>query len=44
LSYEGVEYLMRFMKNFSSNFLIVIKLVTERVNEIGRNEMAFVHR
>ncbi|CAG8797394.1 20232_t:CDS:2, partial [Gigaspora margarita] len=44
LSYEGVEYLMGFMKNFTSNFLVVTMLITGRVNEIGRNETAFVHR
>ncbi|CAG8613872.1 17989_t:CDS:2, partial [Gigaspora rosea] len=44
LSCEGVEYLMGFMKNFTTNFLVVTMLVTGRVNEIGRNETAFVHR
>ncbi|CAG8814390.1 23508_t:CDS:1, partial [Gigaspora rosea] len=44
LSYEGVEYLMGFMKNFTNNFLIRTMLVTGRANEIGRNETAYVHR
>ncbi|CAG8616959.1 6303_t:CDS:2 [Cetraspora pellucida] len=44
LSYEGVEYLMEFMKNLKRNFLIRTMLAGGRVDEIGRNETAFVHR
>ncbi|CAG8613271.1 2552_t:CDS:1, partial [Dentiscutata heterogama] len=44
LSYEGVEYLMEFMKDFKSGFRLSTMLTGGRVNEIGRNETAYVHR
>ncbi|CAG8477445.1 46_t:CDS:2 [Cetraspora pellucida] len=45
LSYEGVEYLMKFIKNFKCAFLVETLLIGGgRVNEIGQNETAFVHR
>ncbi|CAG8767545.1 5540_t:CDS:2, partial [Racocetra persica] len=45
LSYEDIEYLMEFMRNFKYVFFVRTMLIGGRkVNEIERNEMAFVHR
>ncbi|CAG8730305.1 10824_t:CDS:1 [Racocetra persica] len=45
LSYEGVEYLMEFMRNFKCVFNVRTMLIGGgKANEIERNEMAFVYR
>ncbi|CAG8577630.1 3262_t:CDS:2, partial [Dentiscutata heterogama] len=45
LSYEGVEYVMKFMKNFKCSISMVTLLTGGgKENEIGRKETAFVHR
>ncbi|CAG8573748.1 23015_t:CDS:2 [Cetraspora pellucida] len=45
ISYEGVEYLMDFVKNFGCKLFFNFMLIGGgKVGEIGRNETAFVHR